>query len=140
MLNFGSDESFQRNSSLLPQSVSLVSFLVLYSEFIKIYDNTGNEVFRRRGCDSFSGAQSVEVPFGDGDSITLMVLLSYRYSYARIQYTVLEKALDSGNKSPSGAPQTNLKIDYKNNEQTKQRMDPSPETIEVRGMGRQSNY
>jgi len=108
VLNFGSDDSFLSNSSLLPQSVSLVSFLVLCSEFIKIYDNTGNEVFRRRGCNSFSCAQLVEVPFGDGDSITLMVLLSYRYSYARIQYTVLEKALDSGNKLPSGAPQNDM--------------------------------
>ena len=115
MLNFGSDDSFLSNSSLLPQSVSLVSFLVLCSEFIKIYDHTGNEVFRRRGCNSFSGAQSVEVPFGDGDSITLMVLLSYRYSYARIQYTVLEKALDSGNKLPSGAPQNDMLESLQNN-------------------------
>ena len=37
-----------------------------------------------------------------------MVLLSYRYSYARIQYTVLEKALDSGNKLPSGVPQNDM--------------------------------
>ena len=108
MLNFGSEDSFLRNSSLLPQSVSLVSFLFVCSEFIKIYDNTGNEVFRRRGCNSFSGAQSVEVPFGDGDSITLMVLLSYRYSYARIQYTVLEKGLDSGNKLPLDAPPNDM--------------------------------
>ena len=36
-----------------------------------------------------------------------MVLLSYRYSYARIQYTVLDKALDSGNKLPLGARQDN---------------------------------
>ena len=37
----------------------------------------------------------MEIPFG-GENITLAVLLSYRYSSARIQYTVLEKFLSSG--------------------------------------------
>ena len=37
-----------------------------------------------------------------------MVLLSYRYSYARIQYTVLEKGLDSGNKLPLDAPPNDM--------------------------------
>jgi len=37
----------------------------------------------------------VEIPFG-GDNIILAVLLSYRYSSARIQYTVLGKSLSSG--------------------------------------------
>ena len=70
---------------------------MVYSEFIKIYDSNGGDVFRRRGCDSFSSGLYVEIPFGDGNSITLEVLLSYRYSYARIRYTVLDKALDTGN-------------------------------------------
>ena len=37
----------------------------------------------------------MEIPFR-GDNIILAVLLSYRYSSARIQYTVLEKSLSSG--------------------------------------------
>ncbi|KAM7428099.1 hypothetical protein ABFA07_020874 [Porites harrisoni] len=105
--------SFQINNAGVNPGFALISFQFIYlgycSEFIKIYDNTGNEVFRRRGCNSFSGAQSVEVPFGDGDSITLTVLLSYRYSYARIQYTVLDKALDSAQVVPSW----NVTITYK---------------------------
>ena len=39
----------------------------------------------------------MEIPFSDGDSITLEVFHSSRYSYARIQYTVLGKELDTGN-------------------------------------------
>ncbi|CAH3185289.1 unnamed protein product, partial [Porites lobata] len=97
--------SVQMNNAGAIQGVALVSFkyisLRYCSEFIKIYDNTGNEIFRRRGCDSSSSGQSVEVPFGDGGSITLAVAFSTRYGYARIQYTVLDKALDS---VPSVAP------------------------------------
>ena len=70
---------------------------MVFSEFIKIYDSNGDEVFRRRGCDSFSSGLSVEIPFFDDNSITLEVLLSYRYSYARIQYVMLDKALHKGN-------------------------------------------
>ena len=76
------------------------NFSILCSEFIKIYDNTGNEVFFRRGdCRSRFSGQSVEVPFGGSDSITLVVSLSFWDGYARIQYTVLDKALGSGNKT-----------------------------------------
>ena len=37
----------------------------------------------------------MEIPFG-GDNIILAVLLSYRFSSARIQYMVLEKSQSSG--------------------------------------------
>ena len=69
----------------------------MFSEFIKIYDSDGDEVFHRRGCESLRSGLSVEIHFGDGDRITVGVLLSHRYSYTRIYYTVLDKALDSGN-------------------------------------------
>ncbi|XP_073248869.1 uncharacterized protein [Porites lutea] len=97
--------SIQINDAGAIQGVVLVSFKYIYlgycSEFIKIYDNTGNEVFRRRGCDPSTSGQSVELPFCEGSSITLAVSLSYRYSYARIQYTVLDKAQDSAQVVPS---------------------------------------
>jgi len=65
------------------------------SEFIRIRSAGGTELFSRRGCDSIPQGLTVEIPFG-GENITLAVLLSYRYSSARIQYTVLEKFLSSG--------------------------------------------
>ena len=68
------------------------------SEFIKIYSSDGTEVFSRRGCDSLSRGLTLEIPFADGDSIRLAVLLSNRYSAARIHYTVLDRSLSSGKK------------------------------------------
>ena len=70
--------------------------LFMCSEFIKIYDNKGTEMFSRRGCNSFAHGLSVEMPFADGNGITVAVLLKYRYSYARIQYTILDQALSKG--------------------------------------------
>ena len=56
------------------------------------------EVFSRRGCDSLPQGLSVEIPFGNKQSITLGVLLSYRYSSVRLQYSVLHRSLSTGKK------------------------------------------
>ena len=93
---------FQVIISCVYRAFELPIFFILCSKFIKIYDNTGNEVFGRRGgCHSRSSGQSVELPFGGSDSITLVVSLSpWSWDgYARIQYTVLDKAFGSGNKT-----------------------------------------
>ena len=66
---------FQVIISCVYRAFELPIFFILCSKFIKIYDNTGNEVFGRRGgCHSRSSGQSVEVPFGGSDSITLVGL------------------------------------------------------------------
>ncbi|CAH3116621.1 unnamed protein product [Porites lobata] len=105
--------SVQINNAGAIHGVVLISFKYIYcSKFIKIYDNTGNEVFGRRGgCHSRSSGQSVEVPFGGSDSITLVVSLSpWSWDgYARIQYTVLDKAFGSAKVVPSW----NVTITYK---------------------------
>jgi len=69
---------------------------MICSEAVEIYNGDGAVVFSRRGCDSFPRGLAVEIPFADRPSLTLEVLLSSRYSYTRIQYTVLDKLLSAG--------------------------------------------
>ena len=71
---------------------------MICSEAVEIYDGDSDVVFSRGGCDSFPRGLAVEIPFAGNPSLTLEVILSYRYSYARIQYTVLDKPLSSGMK------------------------------------------
>jgi len=68
----------------------------LYSEFVKIFDSRGVEVYSRRGCNSVTSGLTVEIPFSGGSSITLAASISYRYSYVRAQYTILKQALSLG--------------------------------------------
>ena len=63
---------------------------------MKIFDSHGVEVYSRRGCNSVTSGLTVEIPFSGGSSITLAALLSYRYSYVRVQYTILKQALTLG--------------------------------------------
>ena len=78
---------------------------------MKIFDTNGVQVFHRGGCDSTTSGLSVEVPFGDGHSITLAILFSYRYSHANVQYAILYQPLSSGNKNLSN--DLNLKFPKK---------------------------
>ena len=68
----------------------------LNSEFVKILDSQGVEVYSQRGCSSVTSGLTIEIPFSGGSSITLAASLSYRYSYVRVQYTILKQALSLG--------------------------------------------
>ena len=83
---------------LFPYGLKLGTVFRDCSEFIKIYSSDGTEVFRQRGCDSLSRGLKLEIPFRGGNNIRLVVLLLYRYSSARIQYTVLDNSFSSGKK------------------------------------------
>ncbi|KAL9953497.1 hypothetical protein ACROYT_G040920 [Oculina patagonica] len=99
--------SVQIRSAGMRHGVALISFQYIYfvyctpSEFLKIFDSNGVEVYARRGCNSIPSGLSVEIPFAGGHSITLAVQLLYRYSYARVQYTILNQALSSAQLVPS---------------------------------------
>ena len=68
---------------------------MICSEAVEIYNGDGALVFSRRGCDSFPRGLAV-IPFAGRPSLTLEVLLSSRYSYTRIPYTVLDTHLSAG--------------------------------------------
>ncbi|XP_020606859.1 MAM and fibronectin type III domain-containing protein 1-like [Orbicella faveolata] len=92
-------------SAGISQAVAIISLQRIYfgycSEFVKIFDSQGVEVYSRRGCNSVTSGLTVEIPFSGGSSITLAASLSYRYSYVRVQYTILKQALSLAQLLPS---------------------------------------
>ncbi|XP_022786238.1 uncharacterized protein LOC111326491 isoform X2 [Stylophora pistillata] len=104
--------SVQVQNAGIKRGSALISFQSIYfrycSDYVKIFDSNGLQVFHHGGCDSLTRGMSVEVPFGDGHSITLALLFSYRYSYARVQYSILNQPLSSAQLVPSW----NISISY----------------------------
>ncbi|KAL9986065.1 hypothetical protein ACROYT_G000134 [Oculina patagonica] len=83
----------------IPQAVAIVSihqmnFSGYNSEYVKIYDGNGTEVFALYGNDSASLNKTIQqIPFGESKNITIQVSLVNRRSYVKIDYGMLKHRL-----------------------------------------------
>ena len=72
------------------------------SEYVKIFDGNGTEVFAQHGWNSTSANKSSslqQIFFKDSRNITIQVSLTSQWSYVKISYGVLKKPLNSGRKN-----------------------------------------
>ncbi len=82
----------------LPQAVQLLTenLMLFDSEFVKIFDGNGTEVFSLHGWVSSSDKNVREISFGESKNITIQVSLVYSWTYVKIDYGTLNRGLDSG--------------------------------------------
>ena len=72
------------------------SFIFSRSEFVKIFDGNGTEVFSLHGWVSSNDMSLREISFGESKNITIQVSLVYSWSYVKIDYGTLNQDLNSG--------------------------------------------
>lgn len=67
------------------------------SDYVKLYDGNGTEVFARHGWDSTSSNTTLQqVSFGESKNITLQVSLVDPSSHVKIDYGMLKQPLTLG--------------------------------------------
>ena len=80
--------------SVSDSKTSLTCFL---SEYLKMFDGNGTEVFASHGWDSTSSNKSLQkVTFEESKNITMQVALVMPSSYVKIDYGILKKPLALG--------------------------------------------
>jgi len=90
--SFGSRTKDQKGKGLSHPAFSL---LFISREFLKVFSNTGNEIFTRERCQEHQQGV-VELQFGEGNFVTLHTRLHSRYSRLKLEFFVLRRSLHSG--------------------------------------------
>lgn len=68
-----------------------------YSDYVKLYDGNGTEVFASHGWNSTSSNKSLQqVSFGESKNITIQVSLVDPWSYVKIDYGMSKESLTLG--------------------------------------------
>ena len=79
---------------------ALINFPIYFrSEYVKIFDGNGTEVFAQYGWNSTSSNKSSslqEIFVEDSKNITIQVSLTSQWSYVKISYGALKKPLNLG--------------------------------------------
>jgi len=71
--------------------------LCLLSDYLKLFDGNGTEVFASHGWESTSSNKSLQqVPFEESKNITIQVSLVHPSSYVKIDYGMLKEPLALG--------------------------------------------
>ena len=74
-----------------------VYFLYIYhSEYVKITDGVGTEVFHHQGCVPFAKENLLDVQFGSSGNISVQVCLGNNQSSVKIKFAVLTNGISSG--------------------------------------------
>ena len=71
-------------------------FILFRSEYLKIFDGNGTEVFALSGWLPSSKKTIHEISFGESKNITIQVSLVRSWSYIKIDYGTSNQGLDSG--------------------------------------------
>ena len=78
-------------------SDSTTSLICFHSEYFKMFDGNGTEVFASHGWDSTSSNRSLQkVTFEESKNISMQVSLAIPSSYVKIEYGILKKPLALG--------------------------------------------
>ncbi|XP_068681521.1 MAM and LDL-receptor class A domain-containing protein 2-like isoform X3 [Montipora foliosa] len=82
------------------EQVAIVSIegihLVYCSEYVKVFDGSGAQVFTWEGCRKNHTLETfLEVPFQESHNVTIQVLLENRQSYLKVDYGTLKDGLFS---------------------------------------------
>ena len=76
--------------------ISLARVYLFPSDFVKVFDGSGFEIFRSEGCSFPYQSSLLELPFGEFDFITVQVQLGSPQSRFAVQYFVIKQSLQSG--------------------------------------------
>ena len=67
-----------------------------HSEYVKITDGVGTEVFHHQGCVPFATENLLDVQFGSSGNISVQVCLGNNQSSVKIKFAVLKNGISSG--------------------------------------------